>query len=96
MLSPKAKRNILRIIPFGLIWFVSNLIFFIVERAAMGGLDQHPSTGIEIDFKIFIFGTLANTVVGLLVGTMEILYLDKVFAKKVLPKRYCIKHCFTP
>ena len=94
MLSPKAKRNILRIIPFGLIWFVSSLIFFIVEKAAMGGLDQHPSTGIEIDFKIFIFGTLANTGVGLLVGAMEILYLDKVFAKKSFTKKILYKTLF--
>ena len=94
MLSPKAKRNILRIIPFGLIWLVSNLIFFIVERAAVGGLDQQPTTGIEITFKIFIFGTLANTCVGLLVGAMEILYLERVFAKKSLAKKIVYKTLF--
>jgi len=82
MLSPKARRNISRIIPFGIIWFVFGLIFFIVEKAAMGGLDQNPSTGIEIDLKIFIFGTLANAFIGLLVGAIEVLYLNQVFAKK--------------
>ena len=84
----------MRIIPFGIIWFVFNLIFFIVEKAAMGGLDQHSSTGIEIDFKIFIFGTLASTVLGLLVGTMEILYLNKVFAKKSFTKKILYKTTF--
>ena len=67
MLSAKTKRNIYRIIPFGIIWFVFGLVFFIVEKAATGGLVQQPTTGIEIDFSIFIFGTLAYTVVGLFV-----------------------------
>lgn len=66
MLSPKSKRNISRIIPFGIIWLVSTLIFFVVEEAIRSGLDQQLSTGIKIDFKIFVFGTLANTIVGLL------------------------------
>ena len=82
MLSSKAKRNISRIIPFGLIFLASSLVFFIVEKAAIGGLSQQPSTGIAIDFEIFIFGTLAYTIVGLLIGTIEILYLDKAFSKK--------------
>ena len=70
LLSPKAKRNISRIIPFGLIWFVSGIVFFIVETAATGGLEQRPSVAIEIDFQIFIFGTLATTILGLFVGSV--------------------------
>ena len=94
LLSPKAKRNISRIIPFGLIWFVSGTIFFIVETAAMDGLDQRPSTAIEIDLKIFIFGTLANTILGLIVGAAEVLYLNRVFAKKSLTKKILYKTLF--
>jgi len=94
MLSPKAKRNISRIIPFGLIWFVSGFVFFIVETAATGGLNQRPSTAIEIDYKIFIFGTLANTMLGLFVGAVEVLYLNQVFAKKSLSKKILYKTLF--
>jgi len=90
-LSPKAKRNISRIIPFGLIWFVSGMIFTFIETAAMGGLDQRPSIAIEMDLKIFIFGTLANTFLGLLVGTFEVLYLNQVFAKKSFTKKILYK-----
>ena len=94
MLSPKTKRNISRIIPFGLIWFVTGLVFFIIETAAMGGLDQRPSIAIEIDFKIFIFGTLANIMLGLFVGAVEVLYLNKVFAKKSLTRKILYKTLF--
>ena len=94
MLSPKAKRNISRIIPFGLIWFVSGFVFFIIETAATGGLDQRSSTAIEIDYKIFIFGTLVNTMLGLFVGVVEVLYLNKVFAKKSLSKKILYKTLF--
>jgi len=90
MLSPKVKRNISRIIPFGLIWFVSSLVFFIVEQAAIGDSD-YASTAIRIDFEIFIFGSLAITCVGLLIGTFEVLYLDKVFVKKSFTKKILYK-----
>jgi len=81
MLSPKVKRNIIRIIRFGLIWFVSGIVFFIVEKAAIGDSD-YAFKAIRINFEIFIFGSLANTYVGLFLGTIEVLYLDKFFAMK--------------
>lgn len=94
MLAPKAKRNISRIIPFGLIWFITGTIFFIVEAAAMDGIDQRPSAAIEIDLKIFIFGTLANTILGLIVGTAEVLYFNRLFAKKSLTRKILYKTLF--
>jgi len=94
MLSAKTRRNISRIIPFGLIWFVFGLIFFIVEAAATDGFDQRPSVAIEIDFKIFIFGTLANTILGLFVGFVEVLYLNQVFAKKSITRKILYKTLF--
>lgn len=94
ILSPKAIRNISRIIPFGLIWFVSGMIFFVIETAAMGGLEQRPSTAIQIDFKIFIFGTLANMLLGLFVGAVEVLFLNQVFAKKSLTRKIIYKTLF--
>jgi adenylate cyclase len=90
MFSPKAKRNIARIIPFGLIWLFSSLVFFVVEKAAVGDLAL-PSSAIDIDFKIFIFGSLAITAVGLLVGVFEIFFLDRIFAKKSFTRKILSK-----
>lgn len=94
LLSPKAKRNISRIIPFGLIWFISGTIFFVIETAARDGLGLRPSAAIEIDLKIFIFGTLANTILGLIFGAAEVLYFNRVFAKKSLTRKILYKTLF--
>ena len=91
MLSKKAKRNLSRIIPFGIIWFLFGLIFFVVEKAAMSGLDQQAPGGIEIGFEIFIFGTLANAAVGLFVGVIEVLFVDQAFAHKSFAKKILYK-----
>jgi adenylate cyclase len=90
MLSPKAKRNISRIIPFGLIWFFTQLVFFIVEKAAIGD-SESPSSAIDIDFEIFIFGMFVITCLGLLVGAIEIFCMDKAFAKLSFSKKIFYK-----
>ena len=54
------------------------MVFFIVEKAAIGNLD-YASSAIRINFEIFIFGSIATICVGLLVGTIEVMFLDKVF-----------------
>ncbi|MCB9288875.1 MAG: adenylate/guanylate cyclase domain-containing protein [Lewinellaceae bacterium] len=91
MLSPKTKRNLFRILPFGIIWLLSGLVFLIVEQAAVGNLTGSPDTAIRMDFKIFIFSSLAITVVGLLVGAIEVFFLNDVFAKKSLTKKILYK-----
>ena len=90
MLSPKTQRNISRIIPFGLIWFLTALVFFIVEKAAIGDSDS-PTAAIDISFEIFIFGMSVITCLGLLVGVIEIFYMDKAFAKLSFSKKILYK-----
>jgi len=90
MLSPRAKRNISRILPFGLIWLMSGLVFLFVEKAALGDLGR-PSTGISMNYQIFIFSSLAITAVGLLVGLIELVYLNNAFAKQSFAKKIWYK-----
>ncbi len=90
MLSPKTRRNILRIIPFGLIWFLSGLVFLVVERAAIGDADA-PASAIEMNVEVFIFSSLAITCVGLLVGAIELFYLERVFAKQSFTRKLLYK-----
>jgi adenylate cyclase len=82
MLSPKIKRYIYRIIPFGLIW----LIFGIVCSLLVWGLlDLAPysSKGNPYDFGGgFFVITVFSLVSGLLIGAIEVLYLSKLFRKK--------------
>ncbi len=91
MLSPKTKRNLSRIIPFGLIWLLCGWVFLIVEFAAVDNSSDIPSTAIQMDFNIFIFASLAVMGFGMLVGFFEVIYLDKVFAKKSFTKKILYK-----
>ncbi len=90
-LSPKSRRNLTRILPFGLIWLLFSWVFFIVEYAAVGNSGYIPSTAIVLNFEIFIFASLAITIVGLLVGTIELVYLNQAFAKKSFIKKITYK-----
>ncbi|MCW8848850.1 MAG: hypothetical protein OQJ81_02635, partial [Melioribacteraceae bacterium] len=90
MLSPKARRNISRIIPFGVIWFLTALVFFIVEQAAFGDSGTH-STAIDMSFEIFVFGMTVITCLGLFVGVIEVFYMDRAFAKKSFTKKIIYK-----
>jgi adenylate cyclase len=83
MLSPKTQRNLYRIIPFGLIWFVFSMVFILMEKGLLGDATHYPSTGNVYDFSsnILIAGTTA-LFAGLIMGTIEALYLSKVFAKR--------------
>jgi adenylate cyclase len=91
MLTPKAKRNLSRIIPFGLIWLISGWVFLIVEQAAADHASRLPSTAIQMDYKVFIFSSLALTGVGLLIGAIELVYLNNVFARKSFARKIFYK-----
>ncbi|WP_370086478.1 adenylate/guanylate cyclase domain-containing protein [Ekhidna sp.] len=79
MLSPKQKRNISRIIPFGIIWLVTGWVFLIAETVATGNQNLNPETAITLTLPVFIFASLAVTIVGLLVGTVELVILERRF-----------------
>lgn len=91
MLSPKTKHNLLRILPFGLIWLFSGWIFLFVEYATLGGTEGLPSTAIQMDFPIFIFASLAVMGGGLLVGAIELMYLEHLFAKMSFTRKILYK-----
>ena len=55
MLSPKTKRNISRIIPFVVIWFIFSVVYTLLEKGLLGNLTYYPSTGNSYDFGRNIF-----------------------------------------
>jgi adenylate cyclase len=42
-LSPTQKRNINKIIPFGIIFFIFGVIWSLIERRLLGNLDHYPA-----------------------------------------------------
>ncbi|MEQ8878086.1 MAG: adenylate/guanylate cyclase domain-containing protein [Cyclobacteriaceae bacterium] len=80
-MSPKVKRNISRIVPFGIIWILLGWIFLAIEIAAIGEGDCVQETAIRLNAQIFIYASIAVGIVGLMVGAIEIIFLNAIFSK---------------
>lgn len=52
-----------------------------VEYAAMGGFDNAASTAIRVSGEILVFASIAVTMLGLLIGAIELVWLNKALAK---------------
>ena len=92
MLAPKTKVNIYRILPFGLIWLLFSIVYSLLEKGFIGELNYYPSTGNPYNFGRTIFITpVAAFITGLLIGTIEILYLNKLFTRKSFSKKIFYK-----
>ena len=91
MIKPKIRRNIRRIVPYGLIWLLSGWVFLTVESAASNNFRQMPSTAIKIDARIFILSSLAMACVGIITGLIEMKYLHYPFANKNFALRFLYK-----
>ena len=93
-LSPRSKRNLARIIPFGVIWLVVGWYDLFVDAVATGNQNLKPSTDITLTLEVFIFASVAVTITGLLVGTIEVLWLGSLFVNKPFWKKICYKTAF--
>lgn len=90
-LSPRTRRNVFRIIPFGIIWLLTGWIFILVETAAMGTIDPDSPTIISLNVEIVIFSSIAITIVGLLVGAIEMIFLENLFRKRSFLRKIIYK-----
>ena len=92
MFSPKASWNFYRILPFGIIWFVFTIVYSLIERGILGHSANYPATGNPYNFYTNIFMVpLFALATGLLIGSLEILYVNKrlmqmSFGKKIISK----------
>jgi len=91
MFTPKFKRTVSRILPFGAIWLATSLIFLINDITLTRYQNLNPSTDITLSLPVIIFGELAMGMVGLLVGTFEVVILEKRFRNYSLLRRVIYK-----
>ncbi|MEO5893075.1 MAG: adenylate/guanylate cyclase domain-containing protein [Ferruginibacter sp.] len=83
MLSPKTKNNIGRVVPFALIWVLFSFVYSLLERGLLGHLPYYPSTGNPYNFgKTISITVIIALVLGLFIGAIEILYINKIFLKR--------------
>lgn len=90
-ITPKAKRNISRIAPFAIIWLVSGWITDITEIGVTRNQNFNPDTDITFTIPVLIFASLANVLVGLIVGVLEVVYLEKRFSNRTLSAKIFYK-----
>lgn len=93
-LSPKAKRNIQRVLPYGVIWLLTSWVFLFVEYAAAGWKGAEDSGVIALTPRIVVFSTFAIFFVGLGVGLLEVVFLDRLFKKYSLGRKVIFKFVF--
>jgi adenylate cyclase len=92
MFSPKTSRDIRRIIPFGLLWFVFSLIYVILEKSLLANLDHYPSSGVKYDFaRTVLVIPAAGLITGLITGILEVSYLSNKFIKSSFARKILIK-----
>ena len=91
VLRPRTKRNIRRLIPLSLIWLLSGWIFLVVELAAYSNVGELPDTVIEMDAQVFMLSSIFMVAVGLMIGLIELQYLQNAFVKHALFSRLFYK-----
>ena len=90
-LAPNLQRNLIRILPFGIIWLVFGWVFLSVEYAATDGFSYLPEGAIRPEGKVFLFASIAVTSLGLLVGFIELRFLSRLFARTSFIKSIILK-----
>jgi len=95
MIHPRYKRYIRQILPFPVIWFLSALIYSLLEFGLLGALEHYPSTGNHYNFGGNLkFTTISCICVGVLQGCIEILWLRKRFTRLALWVKIAFKILF--
>ena len=97
MLSPKTKRNISRIIPYAVIWLILGWVnLFSQEAVLTAALEENSNQSVVIRMTpmVFLFASIAIIVVGLLVGTIEVVWLGNLFSKKSFSRKITYKLIF--
>lgn len=85
MIHPGTKRNLRQILSFGLIWLVFGLLYSLLEKGLLGGLDAYPTTGNRYYFGSSVFYTSTGSfITGLFLGTLEVIWFRRRFEKRPL------------
>lgn len=89
--SPKIRRNISRIIPFGLIWLLTGWLFSLSEALLPQNRNYLDPTDIELTLPVFLFAAFSLITLGIIVGTLEILTFQKRFLNYSFLRKISIK-----
>ncbi len=89
--NPKTRWIIGRVLPFGVIWLLIGWIFLITENAVIEARVSSPTTDIDLNPPIVIFASIAVFIFGLIVGLIEVIYLEKKFLRQAFIRKVLYK-----
>ena len=92
-ISPKTRRNISRIIPYAIIWWLIGWVIIITELGVTRNQNVNPDTDISFTIPVLIFANVANLIVGAIVGALEVIYFEKRFTRLSLRSKIFYKFC---
>ena len=90
-LSPKQQRNLARILPFGLIWLITSWVFLLNDLTLSRNQNLNPETDITLTIPVIIFASIAIALIGLLVGTIEMILIEQRFRNFSLSRKVLYK-----
>ena len=90
-ISPKLKRNISRIIPFGVIWLVISWVYALTDISSTKNQNLNPETDITLTLPVFLFANFALLVLGLTVGFIEMVILERRLTHLSLSRKIAAK-----
>ena len=92
-LSPTQKRNITKVIPFGIIFFIFGVIWSLIVRSLLGELDHYPADPrMQYNFiNSLLTVSFGSLIWGWVFGSIEILYLNKLFVKRSFGFKILVK-----
>ena len=93
-ISPSTKRNIQRIIPFGVIWLLIGWYDLLTDALATGNKNTNPGIEITLTPEVFIFASVAVTMIGLIIGTLEVYWFKNLFGRYSFARKLLSKFLF--
>lgn len=95
-IHPKLKLNLLKIIPFSIIWGLFGVLYAIIEYSVLGGSDVYPFTSNPYNFStVFPLITTSCLIMGFFFGSLEILFFKKLFRNKSFLQKIIFKTLIT-
>ncbi len=77
-IAPDQRRDLYKIIQFGLIWSMGGILYSLIEYGILGNSKTYPATNNLYDFETSILSSfLSSLLIGLLIGALE----TKIVAK---------------
>ena len=92
-ITPKFRRNVLEIIPFGIIWLIIGWVTLWTEYAVISTMDPQDVTeaAIVINPRIVLFASISVFFTGCMVGFLEVTLINRYFIKSSFPKKIISK-----